>query len=166
MPGPVWTPVGPRVRVEPVSSTGGTMATESKYITRMREQYRKWNDSKAGCVQDWLDMLDDDIQWRSLPATSEGPGLEFASECHSKAEVVRYFERLGRDWEMVSYEPHDFLSQGTKVVMLGRCSWRNRRTGRVVSTPKADYIRFKGDRIVEFAEYFDTAQVLAAAQPG
>jgi uncharacterized protein len=48
-------------------------------------------------------------------------------------------------------------------VMLGRCSWRYKKTGKVVSTPKCDSWRFANGKAVEFYEYFDTAQVHAAA---
>ena len=48
-------------------------------------------------------------------------------------------------------------AEGDRVVMLGRCSWRFKRTGKVVSTPKADSWRFADGKAVEFYEYFDTA---------
>jgi uncharacterized protein len=48
------------------------------------------------------------------------------------------------------------------VVMIGHCAWRNKATGKVVSTPKADSWRFANGKAVEFYEYFDTAQVHAA----
>jgi ketosteroid isomerase-like protein len=46
--------------------------------------------------------------------------------------------------------------------MLGSTAWRNRRTQRVVDTPKADLLTFRGGRIVEFFEFYDTAKLFAA----
>jgi ketosteroid isomerase-like protein len=46
--------------------------------------------------------------------------------------------------------------------MIGHCSWRAKASGKVVSTPKADVWRFANGKAVEFYEFFDTAQVVAA----
>ena len=63
---------------------------------------------------------------------------------------------------MIEYRVDHLVAQGDRVVMLGFCSFRHRKTGKVVSTPKADAWRFEGGMAVEFYEYFDTAQVHAA----
>jgi len=47
--------------------------------------------------------------------------------------------------------------------MLGSTAWRNRRTGKVVDTPKADLVTFRDGRIVDFTEFYDTAKLFAAA---
>ncbi len=60
---------------------------------------------------------------------------------------------------MIEYVVDDLVAQGDRVVMLGRCSFRFRNNGRVVTTPKADAWRFKDGKAVEFFEYFDTAQL-------
>ena len=54
------------------------------------------------------------------------------------------------------------LSPGDRVVVLSRCTWRYKRTGKVVSTPKADSWRLADGKAVEYFEYYDTAQVHAA----
>ena len=46
---------------------------------------------------------------------------------------------------------------------LGRCTFRYKKTGKVVSTPKCDSWRFANGKAVEFYEYYDIAQVHAAA---
>jgi ketosteroid isomerase-like protein len=46
--------------------------------------------------------------------------------------------------------------------MLGHCSYRAKRSGKVVATPKVDSWRFANGKAVEFYEYYDTAQVQAA----
>jgi ketosteroid isomerase-like protein len=63
---------------------------------------------------------------------------------------------------MLEFKTDHFVAQGDRVVMLGSCSWRAKRTGKVVSTPKADSWRFENGKAVEYYEYFDTAQVHAA----
>jgi ketosteroid isomerase-like protein len=51
------------------------------------------------------------------------------------------------------------------VAVQGSTAWRHRRTGKSVDTAKADFFAFRGGKIVEFFEYYDTARVLAATQP-
>ena len=64
---------------------------------------------------------------------------------------------------MMEFEVDHFVSQGDRVVMmLGRCAWKYRKTGKVVWTQKADSWRFENGKAVEFFEFYDTAQVLAA----
>ena len=63
---------------------------------------------------------------------------------------------------MMEYEAEHFVAQGDRVVMLGRCAWSYRKTGKVVWTQKADSWRFENGKAVEFFEFYDTAQVLAA----
>ena len=48
------------------------------------------------------------------------------------------------------------------MVVLVHCKWKYKKTGKVVSTPKADVWRFANGKAVEFYEYYDTAQVHAA----
>jgi ketosteroid isomerase-like protein len=46
--------------------------------------------------------------------------------------------------------------------MLGRCSWRYKKTGKIVQTQKAASWRFANGKAVEYFEFYDTAGVLAA----
>jgi ketosteroid isomerase-like protein len=60
---------------------------------------------------------------------------------------------------MIEYVADHFVAQGDRVVMLGRCGWRFKKTGKVVSTPKADSWRFANGKAIEYFEYFDTAKL-------
>jgi ketosteroid isomerase-like protein len=65
---------------------------------------------------------------------------------------------------MIDYKTTVFIAEGDHVAMRGSTAWRNRQTGRVVDTPKADFWTFKDGKIVEFHELYDTAAMFAAAQ--
>src|SRR5262249_25964551 len=84
---------------------------------------------------------------------------------NSKEQFKRYFDGLLADWEMINYKTGQFIAEGERVAMLGSTAWRNRRTGREVDTPKADFWTFEGGKVVEFHELYDTAGLAAAAQP-
>ena len=140
------------------------MSAEEKNVEILRNGYELWNESKAGPdgVAYWMDLMsDEDLTWRSLAGGAAG--MKFTRNGHSKPEVRRYFEELVRNWEMQSFTAQEFVAQGDRVVMLGNCAWKNRRTGKTLSTPKADVIRFREGKIVDFLEFYDTAAAIAAA---
>ena len=49
--------------------------------------------------------------------------------------------------------------------MLAGCSWRNRHTGKMATSLKADFFRFENGLVADFAELFDTAGAVEAATP-
>ena len=81
----------------------------------------------------------------------------------TRDQVRGYFEAMFNDWEMLSFEMLDVISGGPFVISYGRVEFRNKHTGKVFSSPKADVFRFDGDQIVEFMEYYDTAGAVRTA---
>jgi len=138
-------------------------ASEQRHVECLREVYRLWKESRGSDTKPWLELLSDTIQFRSLGATS--PTIGFARDGTSRADVLRYFEDLARDWEMIDYEVEHMIAEGDRVAVLSHCSWRNRHTGKASTSMKADFYRFVDGRIVEFAELFDTAGAVDAAMP-
>lgn len=130
-------------------------------VARLKEAYHQWHSSKGGSVAAWLELMADNVSVRSL--ANGGPGAEFTQEIRSKAEFKRYFDGLLTDWEMIHYTTGQFIAEGDWVAMRGSTGWRNRATGRVVDTPKADFWRFRDGKVVEFHEFYDTAALFNAA---
>ena len=64
---------------------------------------------------------------------------------------------------MIHYTVDEFVAQGECVFVRGSTAWRNKKTRKVVDTPKADFWRLRGGKVVEFYEYYDTARLIAAA---
>jgi ketosteroid isomerase-like protein len=137
--------------------------SEPRHVECLREVYREWKESKGANTRPWLELLGEVIDFRSLGATS--PTIGFSRDGTSRDDVMRYFDDLSRDWEMVDYEVEHMIAEGDRVAVLSHCSWRNRHTGKVSATMKADFFRFEGGRVVEFAELFDTAGAVDAAMP-
>ena len=63
---------------------------------------------------------------------------------------------------MLDWKVEKYIAQGDRVVVISRITWRFKKTGKVVSTPKADVWRLANGKAVEYFEYYDTAQVHAA----
>jgi ketosteroid isomerase-like protein len=138
------------------------MADEARNVELLKQAYRRWSESRGASVDEWLKICADNIAFGSL-AQGTPAGARYLTAYQSRDALKDYFGGLARDGEMVEYVAEHFVAQGDRVVMLGRCAWRYKKTGKVVSTPKADSWRFADGKAVEFFEYYDTAQVHAAS---
>jgi uncharacterized protein len=137
------------------------MGTDSN-LEIIKRAYERWGREKEGSFDCWVDILADDVRWRSLAAGARG--MDFTTERGGKPAVRDYFVGMARDWEMLHYTPELFVAEGDWVVMRGACGWRHRRSHKRMESPKADFFRLKDGKIVEFFEFYDTAAALAATQ--
>jgi ketosteroid isomerase-like protein len=142
------------------ASQGESMSDEASNVAVLKEAYRLWRESRGGSVDHWIGICDENIRFGSI--AQGAPRVAYMTEYKARDQLAQYFEGLKRDWEMIEFKADQFVAQGDRVVMLGNCSWRYKRTGKVVTTPKADAWRFADGKAIEFYEYFDTAQVHAA----
>jgi len=136
------------------------MSDEARNVAILQDAYRRWSESRGGSVDHWMSVCAEDIKFGSI--AEQVQSVAYMTSYRKRDELGQYFAGLARDWEMIEYRADHFVAQGDRVVMLGYCSWRARKTGKVVSTPKADSWRFADGKAVEFYEYFDTAQVVQA----
>jgi ketosteroid isomerase-like protein len=138
------------------------MADEARNVEILKQAYQRWHDTRGGSADHWMSICADNIAFGSI-AQGAVQGAHYLTAYQNRDALKDYFTGLSRDWEMIEYVAEHFVAQGDRVVMLGRCAWRYKKNGKVVSTPKADSWRFADGKAVEFYEYFDTAQVHAAA---
>ena len=139
------------------------MSNEAANVATLKEAYRRWHDTRGGCVDHLMTIFDEKIRFGSL---AQGPPVMAFAANYSNRDALRgYFDGLVAEWEMIHYTVDEFVAQGDTVVMRGSTSWRHKGTGRAVETPKLDFWRFRDGKAVEFYEYFDTARVFAAATP-
>jgi ketosteroid isomerase-like protein len=137
------------------------MADEARNVETLKKAYQRWSDSKGTSVDHWLALCDPNIKFGSLMEAAVPP-VNYMKAYSSRDQLRDYFGGLSKDWEMISYDAEHFVAQGDRVVMLGRCAWRHKKSKVVVDTPKADSWRFVNGQAVEFFEYYDTAKVLSA----
>jgi ketosteroid isomerase-like protein len=127
---------------------------------RLREAYALWSASKGATSGHWLDLLGHEIEMRTV-LSSDLPD-DLAATRFTKLGAMEYFQTVARDWEMLDFQVHRFVDGGDDVVMVGRCAWRNRTTGKVVDTPKVDVWRFSQGKAVSFLEMFDSLAFVRA----
>ena len=136
------------------------MSDANRNVELLKQAYGKWATSKGASADDWLAICDERIAFGSL---AQGPaGAQYMTAFQERNALKEYFAGLARDWEMLDFVTEHYIAQDDRVVVLGRCAWKFKKTGKVVETPKADSWRFKDGKAVEYYEYYDTAQVHAA----
>ena len=126
------------------------MADEARNVEILKAAYKRWSDSKGGSVDDWLKICADNIAFGSL-AQGAAPKAQYLTAYSSRDALKDYFAGLARDWEMIEFVTEHFVAQGDRVVMLGRCAWRYKKTGKVVSTPQGRFLalrRRQGGRVL------------------
>jgi uncharacterized protein len=74
----------------------------------------------------------------------------------------KFFAAVEAEAEIVSFEPHTFLADGDRVVVLGFEKLRSKRTGRLYEAHWAHSYTLSNGKIIKFREYSDTAAVAAA----
>lgn len=123
-------------------------------VERVVDAYREWRATKGMSADLFLDLMADGIEMRSVlePALPD----DLAEHRKSKGEAREYFAIVLRDWEMLDFPEERIVADGDTLVWIGRCSWRHRRTGQEIDTPKVDIWTFRDGKAVRFMEMFDS----------
>ncbi len=66
------------------------MTIEDENLRKLKEAYRLWDETKAGSIQVWFDLMAEDIHWNTIG----DEGLN----CSSKDEAKQYFNGFCADW--------------------------------------------------------------------
>lgn len=138
------------------------MSEEARNVAILKEAYRLWHETKGKSVEHWMSICADELEFGSIGQSVKS--APYMTLYESKEKLGDYFAGLTRDWEMIEFRTEHFVAQADRVVMLGRCSWKARKTSKTVWSPKVDSFRFAKGRIIEFFEYFDTAAMRDAMQ--
>jgi ketosteroid isomerase-like protein len=133
-------------------------------MEKLRAAYKAWHDTRGQSVAQWMELMADDVDMRSV--ADGAPGMEFSKSRKGKGTLHEYFSALAADWEMIHYTAEEFLVDGDRVAVFGRCAFRNRKTGKVADTAVVNRWRFRDGLAVEYYELYDTAKAFAAATPG
>ena len=134
---------------------------DSRSLTDLTAAYRAWHESKGADRDCWLNLMGDEVSIHSMGG--DGAGLDFAKDCHSKAEAVDFMATIPKDWQMIHWTPNVFVEDGDRIAMFGRCGWTCRKTVRDAEVDIAHLWRFADGKIVDLIEIFDSARVVAAA---
>src|SRR5262249_569737 len=117
--------------MRPIHIRRPPMSDEARNVEALKGAYTRWSESNGGSGDDWPKSCADNIAFGSL-AEGQPAGASYLTAYSSRGALRDYFAGIARDWEMVEYVAEHFVAQGDRVVMLGRCSWRHKKSGKVV----------------------------------
>lgn len=139
------------------------MSQETRNVETLRNLYAHWNATKGAGVDHWMNCIADAVSFGSL-AHGRPDSLAFTKARQGREDVRHFLEELAGDWSMIDYVVDQYVAESDRVVAIGRMSWRNKRTGKIIDSPKLDIWRFNdAGKATEFFEYYDTAAAIAAA---
>ena len=104
-----------------------------------------------------LSGIDQEIEWRSPE------NLPHGGVFHGRAEVGRFFEGIGEQWESLLVELEGVFAVGDRVVTVVRAHGRLRTTGEEFEYTAAHVWTLRGDMPVRFDEYVNAPVSLPAA---
>lgn len=142
--------------------------TSNSNLQLLKSAYKAFEASK-GDASAWLPLMDNDFRLESMgdgagPSLSDGTeAMSFARTRNSKQEVLAYFSNLVRDWSLVHWTPETYVCDGDSIAMFGRCAWNNKATTKIAEVRVAHLWKFRGGKMFELTEVFDSARVVAAA---
>jgi uncharacterized protein len=106
-----------------------------------------------GDVSGALGLLDPDIEWTEAERTPYFTGVMRGVD----AVVSGLFEPLGPDFDNFTTTPDDFVTDGVRVVSLGRYSGTAKSTGVTLSAPFVRVWAVSYGRLRRSVQYTDSA---------
>lgn len=139
------------------------MSEPAENVRILKNAYESWDRHKDKDLTCWMSIIADDARLVSLADGADN--VPFTRRRSGRSELFEYLEELTRDWEMIFYRVDEYIAERDRVIAIGSCAWRNRLTSKIATTAKVDVWRMRSGKAVEFAEFYDTARLFAAAQP-
>ncbi len=134
---------------------------EAANVEALKRAYGVWIETKGDADAAWEPLIADDFQYRSLAAGRAG--AEFTKPLSCKKDLfLDFFDELKKVWVMEDLRIDDYIADGDRVVAIGHMRWKNRESGALFDTPKADIWTFRDGKAVAFMEFMDTAQIIKA----
>lgn len=106
--------------------------------------------------------MDDGIELRSI-LEQAFPYDSLSGPFRGKASVIRFWAAIADSWQLISSRTEAIVQEGDKVVWIGRCRWRNRRTLREFASPRVDVWTVWQGRAIPYFQMFDSTSYARSA---
>ena len=100
-----------------------------------------------------LGLLDREIEWTEAERTPYFVGTMSGID----AVVTGLFEPLGKDFDNFTTVPHDFVTDGRRVVAFGNYSGFAKKSARTMSAPFVHLWTVSNGGLCRFIQYTDSA---------
>ena len=108
------------------------MAEEQSDVDKLKAAFRAWNDTKGASIDTWLDLMADQIDWRSLADGARA--VAWTTRGKTRAEVRAYLIALTSAFAMEHYTVEQYVCDADTIV-----------TGTIYLTKHIPYIWYIGD---------------------
>lgn len=133
-----------------------------EFKRRLDAAYDEWHRSGGTTPQTFFELMDPAIEFHSI-LENRFPCDPMAGPFFGKPAVLAYYAAIAEGWELLSCRTERIVGEGDTVVWTGRVSWRQRRTMRLLESPKADIWTVWNGKAIRYLELFDTAAYSEAA---
>ncbi len=118
----------------------------SEELETVKQVYQRFAE---GDIEGFLDLCSESIEW-----VVNGPAdLEKCDAFEGREGVMRFLDILNATWEFSSFEPKEFISGGSLVVVLGAEQGQDRNTEEEFSNRWAHVFDVSDGKIVRFREF-------------
>jgi ketosteroid isomerase-like protein len=111
-----------------------------------------------GDIAGVLKLLSPDVVWQLTKVEN----VPFTGRFEGPEGVGRFFANLAAAVDIVKFEPHEFLAQGDKVVVLGESLFKRKEYGNEFGSKWAHVITVVDGQLKQFDDYGDTATLAEA----
>jgi ketosteroid isomerase-like protein len=123
---------------------------------RLEAAYHGWDRSGGTTPQLFFELMDPAIEFHSI-LENRFSGDRMAGPFCGKSAVLAYYTAIAEGWELLSCRTERVVAEGDTVVWTGQVSWRQRRTLRLLDSPKVDVWTVWNGSAIRYLELFDTA---------
>lgn len=108
-----------------------------------------------------LDLLDEEVDWRFVGRPQDIP---FAGARQGHAQMIDFFVTIAETCDVLEFGPHEVITLGEHVLVLGREQLRVKANGCTFETDWAHFFTVRAGKIVRLREFYDTATMSRAFQ--
>ena len=113
----------------------------------------------SGDIPAIIAALDPQVEWWEAESFIYADGNPYVGP---DAVLEGVFMRIGNEWEGFAVSPEEVLDAGDTVIGHGYYSGAYKKNGERVRAQFAHFFTFRGEKVVKFQQYTDTAQFLRA----
>jgi len=106
------------------------------------------------------EFMHDDIDWMIYAPVSVFP---FAGHRRGRKAVLEAMAGIAERFSLEEYKREVVIAEGDRAALMSDVSFKQRATGRMLRFRTANFLRFQGDRLIEFREFVDTFDVVEQA---
>jgi uncharacterized protein len=133
--------------------------TEAENLATVRRAFAALGKNDMGKLKS---LLSPDVEWRTPGPTDV---LPFAGLHRGPDAVAAWWKKLGESEEAIRFEPKDFIPYEDKVIVTGDSDMRVKSTGKELSAEWVQIYTLKDGKIIDFREFYDTAQEVEGYRP-